>query len=208
MVAFYFLSKLQIYLHFYLSNWHFFLLNFIGGGGDNSWSTRKIPNAHGMGVNAVSWCPSLIPGMSLFQNDPSSGKTQMIKRFVTGSCDGLIKIWKYIEDEDKWEEESKLEGHMDWVRDVAWAPSIGKSYIASCGQDRRVLIWKNDGQSNEWKCVQVMDKFEDVVWHVSWSIAGNILAVSGGDNKVTLWKETFTGDWICINEIVNKGAPI
>ncbi|KAF3851436.1 hypothetical protein F7725_013208 [Dissostichus mawsoni] len=32
--------------------------------------------------------------------------------------------------------------------------------------------------------------FNDVVWHVSWSITGNILAVSGGDNKV---KATGTG---------------
>jgi protein transport protein SEC13 len=30
---------------------------------------------------------------------------------------------------------------------------------------------------------------------VSWSITGNILAVSGGDNKVTLWKESIEGDW-------------
>ena len=30
-----------------------------------------------------------------------------------------------------------------------------------------------------------LHSFEDVVWHVSWSVSGNILAVSGGDNKVT-----------------------
>ena len=33
---------------------------------------------------------------------------------------------------------------------------------------------------------QVLKKFGDVVWHVSWSVTGNILAVSGGDNKVNL----------------------
>ena len=32
--------------------------------------------------------------------------------------------------------------------------------------------------------LQVLKKFGDVVWHVSWSVTGNILAVSGGDNKV------------------------
>ena len=30
----------------------------------------------------------------------------------------------------------------------------------------------------------MLHTFEDVVWHVSWSVTGNILAVSGGDNKV------------------------
>ena len=31
-----------------------------------------------------------------------------------------------------------LDGHVDWVRDVAWAPSVGvgRSYIASAGQVR------------------------------------------------------------------------
>lgn len=40
------------------------------------------------------------------------------------------------EEEGEWIEEQKLEGHSDWVRDVAWAPSVGlaKSIIASCGQ--------------------------------------------------------------------------
>ncbi len=38
---------------------------------------------------------------------------------------------------------------------------------------------------------RVLHTFEDVVWHVSWSVCGNILAVSGGDNKVRecfMWK--------------------
>ena len=33
---------------------------------------------------------------------------------------------------------------------------------------------------------RTMHTFDDVVWHVSWSVMGDILAVSGGDNKVKL----------------------
>ena len=33
----------------------------------------------------------------------------------------------------------------------------------------------------------ILQKFGDVVWHVSWSITGNILAVSGADNKVSIY---------------------
>ena len=36
------------------------------------------------------------------------------------------------------------------------------------------------------------------------SVSGNMLAVSGGDNKVSLWKETLEGQWVCISD-VNKG---
>ena len=40
------------------------------------------------------------------------------------------------EEDGQWKEEQKLEAHSDWVRDVAWAPSIGlpTSTIASCSQ--------------------------------------------------------------------------
>ena len=45
---------------------------------------------------------------------------------------------KYLfrEDADSWIMEDKLEAHTDWVRDVAWAPSIGlpRSRLASCSQ--------------------------------------------------------------------------
>jgi protein transport protein SEC13 len=37
--------------------------------------------------------------------------------------------------------------------------------------------------------------FDAVAWRVSWSLSGNVLAVSTGDNKVTLWKEKLSGGW-------------
>jgi protein transport protein SEC13 len=37
--------------------------------------------------------------------------------------------------------------------------------------------------------------FDARTWRVSWSFSGNVLAVSGGDNKVTLWKENLRGEW-------------
>jgi protein transport protein SEC13 len=43
--------------------------------------------------------------------------------------------------------------------------------------------------------------FDVVVWRVSWSMAGNVLAVSGGDNRVSLWKEKLRGGWECVKTI-------
>ena len=39
-----------------------------------------------------------------------------------------------------------------------------------------------------------------VVWRVSWSLAGNVLAVSA-DNKVSLWQEALDGKWGRLTEI-------
>ena len=68
-------------------------------------------------------------------------------------------------------------------------------------QDRRVIIWSNSdvNSSSAWT-PKVLNTFDDVVWHLSWSVSGNMLAVSGGDNKITLWKENLEGQWICISD--------
>lgn len=55
---------------------------------------------------------------------------------MSGGCDNMIKTWRHDANENRWFEVAKLEGHSDWVRDVAWAPSVGseRSVIASCSQ--------------------------------------------------------------------------
>ncbi|XP_002741141.2 protein SEC13 homolog [Saccoglossus kowalevskii] len=177
-------------------------ISVLSSAGDGTWETKKVNNAHTIGCNAVSWAPAVVPGSLIEQ--PSAQKPITVKRFVSGGCDNLVKIWK--EEEGQWKEEQKLEAHSDWVRDVAWAPSIGlpHSTIASCSQDGRVIIWTSDDSTGSMWTPKILHKFNDVVWHVSWSITGNILAVSGGDNKVSLWKESLEGQWVCVSD-VNKG---
>jgi len=155
---------------------------------NDRWVVNKIPNAHTLGCNSVSWAPISPPGQVT------------VKRFVSGGCDNMVKIWK--EENEQWVEEVKLEGHSDWVRDVAWAPSIGLSRmkIASSSQDRRVIIWNNhDGEGATWT-PEPLHLFEDVIWHVSWNFVGDVLAVSGGDNQVSLWKKREVGTWECISD--------
>lgn len=47
-----------------------------------------------------------------------------------------------------------------------------------------MFIWTCEDTSGNMWSPKLLHKFNDVVWHVSWSITANILAVSGGDNKV------------------------
>lgn len=183
---------------------------------DQDWESRKIPNAHSVGVNAISWAPPISSVSTIYRptssgTAPGSGdsatmlnRPTLVKRFVSGGCDSLVKIWKYVEESEKWVEERQLDAHTDWVRDVAWAPSIGlpKWYIASCSQDKRVIIWTNNEgpNGNEWES-KVLNDFNDIVWHVSWSVMGNILAVSCGENRVSLWKEDMNGDFRIISDV-------
>lgn len=170
--------------------------------GEGKWEAKKIINAHAISCNSVSWAPA-IQADSLQNQNPKLP----VKRFVSGGADHYVKIWR--EDNGQWVDDGKLEMHNDWVRDVAWAPSIGlpRSIIASCSQDTCVYIWTNDGSSSTWT-PKLLHKFGDVVWHLSWSVSGNILAVSGGDNKVSLWKENLEGEWTCISNVVKGHGDI
>ncbi|KAF7362024.1 Protein transport protein SEC13 [Mycena venus] len=174
---------------------------------DDQWLADIFPG-HAIGCNAVSWAPAAPPGSLItpaphqLQSIPGSAAPPApappAKRFASAGCDNLVRIWGYREDQQAWVEEDVLEGHTDWVRDVAWAPSVGltRSYIATASQDRTVCVWVRDAPRRA-----VGGKFPDVVWRVSWSLAGNLLAVSCGDGKVTLWKENLRGVWECVSDM-------
>src|SRR5262249_45520014 len=120
---------------------------------DGQWGA-DIFNGHAIGCNAVSWAPAVVPGSLITpqpntsaapgqqqpqQPQPPSNTTQSVKLFASAVCDNLVKIWAYREESHQWVVEETLEGHTDWVRDVAWAPNIGlpRSYIATASQVRR-----------------------------------------------------------------------
>lgn len=184
------------------------------------WEVTRITNAHNVGVNAISWAPPISSVSTIYKPNTISStsgqgageyntvlnRPSLVKRFVSGGCDNLVKIWKYVEESHKWIEERQLDAHSDWVRDVAWAPSIGlpKWYIASCSQDKKVIIWTNNDGPNghEWES-KVLSEFSDIVWHVSWSVMGNMLAVSWGENRVSLWKEDMNGEFRSILSDIN-----
>ncbi|KAH9927664.1 protein transporter SEC13 [Fomitopsis serialis] len=193
---------------------------------DGQWGA-DVFDGHAIGCNAVSWAPAVQPG-SLIAPQPTAtipGQVPTaptgVKRFASAGCDNLVKIWGYRDDTQEWFEAEVLEGHTDWVRDVAWAPNIGlpRSYIATASQDKTVLIWTKDTPTSPWVKTALdpssasvsptsgvpapAGRFPDVVWRVSWSLAGNILAVSCGDGKVTLWKENLKGVWECVSDMTS-----
>merc|ERR1719410_223229 len=133
---------------------------------------KQFPAHHG-GVNAVSWS---------FQRKlvASGDVTNRVMRFASGGCDNQIIIWRKTDTPEQWERETELkdDGHTDWVRGVAWAPALSPSsdpIIASAG-DQTVKLWKE--MNGTWTVQQTL-AFESQVWSVSFSQAGNTLAVAG-----------------------------
>lgn len=148
-----------------------------------TWTANKFP-AHNIGCNAISWAPC---------HDPNGNCLQWL---ASGGCDNAINIWRYNKELQKWEEAQKLNGHQDWVRDVAWSPNVGVPFrtLATCSQDRTVKIWRQQEEQSDLQLIQDIP-FPEAVWRLSWNILGNILAVTTGDNKVTLLKEGLQDGW-------------
>jgi len=163
------------------------------------WSPIRIANAHEEGCNAVSWAPAKRTKSLV---DPSEEIDPM--RIVSCGNDRLVKIWKFQEEStpNNWNFEMELEGHDNWVRDVAWAQAESKqmSTIASCGLDGRVVIWRCTNLSEKKWTNRLLRKFDEVLWHVSWSLCGTVLAVAGADNKVNLFQERLPNQWMRISE--------
>jgi len=118
-----------------------------------------------------------------------------VKRLVSSGCDNLAKIWRF-DDALGWKEEHCLRAHTDWVRDVCWSTNMGlpMNTIASAGQDGAVFIWTQAEPGGEW-AKTLLNDFGAPVWRLSWSVMGNILAVSDANNLVTVWKESVDGKW-------------
>lgn len=155
--------------------------------------------AHFIGVKSASWAP--LNNTSFYSKDYKQIKQQ--RRFVTCGMDKLAKIWKYDESKNKYINEATLEGHEDWVYDVSWSPSILiGSYIATASKDCTVLIWSQDSNGKWQKQFLTEEKFPEICWKCSWSLSGNLLAVSDS-NKITLWKENLQGKWELAGD-VNK----
>ncbi|KAL4510107.1 hypothetical protein ABPG72_010300 [Tetrahymena utriculariae] len=169
--------------------------------------------AHDLGVNSLSWQPyQLSEETTVDQIDKS---LVVFPKIVTGSCDKTLKVWSISIENDKLNCKKIIELkdiHQDWIRDVAWCPAIGNSYdlIASCSEDSKVVLWKlypNQTEDGYDKVESIILKgnFEGPIWRLSWSLTGNMLAVSAAtqnnDNQVVVYQENDRGEWEIINSI-------
>ncbi len=122
---------------------------------DENWYNKKI-DAHGLGVNCVSWGPAFHP--ITFQRDKESCLQNSLApiRFVTGGCDNKVKIWEITDDEmdvsgnqqlsiKNFKNTKVLSNHTDWVRDVNWLNFVGYAFdtIVSCSEVYQINIGRN-----------------------------------------------------------------
>jgi protein transport protein SEC13 len=182
---------------------------------DNEWDKLIVCQTHKTGVNCISFAPVMY-GNNYFAEDYNE-KLAPLPRFATAGSDKSVKIWEYNEEAaNKIVEVACLDGpdgHSDWVRDVAFCPRPDptETILVSASEDGTIIFWKNSKiHPNEWKKID-MKKFDGPVWRISWSVAGDLLAVSSsGSNQehlVDVYKENEHHNWERITRIDEEGGP-
>lgn len=131
------------------------------------------------------------------------------KRLAVGCCDGTVRLFEYNEGLRQWTQAQLVGTHSDWVRSVAWAPSVTslRPRIASCAQDGSAAVWAFDHTCGRWNQTPLVGQQGEVAaaaggaWHVEWNESGTALALTAGDGKVSLWMEATdgSGEWKQVN---------
>jgi protein transport protein SEC13 len=167
------------------------------GAGEATFKPVKF-SAHQMGVNAVAFAPTA----------PVDGDHGRKPRIASGGCDNIVKVWTSSNNSTTWDSR-EIGKHDDWVRDVAFAANIGtpRNVLASASEDGTCKIFVDDkGDMTEWAVADIIRPGKSGVWCVSWSVSGQILAVTTADAAVTLYKEDMQGKWNAVTDITDQGA--
>ncbi|GIX68469.1 nucleoporin SEH1 [Caerostris extrusa] len=129
-----------------------------------------------------------------------------------------VILCEYSENTRRWPRIDTLPV-TDAVYDIAFAPNLGRSYnlLAVATKNLQIFIIRPLHDQNVSSVQDVSPKYEirqagqfdnhnSQVWRVSWNITGTILASSGDDGCVRLWKASCNEKWKCIATLKGDGS--
>ncbi|XP_071444251.1 nucleoporin SEH1 isoform X1 [Hetaerina americana] len=186
----------------------------------SQWTLQHEVSAGKLSLSCLSWNPSfsrLHPPMLAVGIDDAST-----------SSGAKVLIFEYGEGSRRWSRTEALGSVQDAVHDVAFAPNPGRSrhLLAIATKDVRIVSLKplqdnlatglpNTGGTLSLGVVpsrfevQVIAQFDDhssTVWRVCWNVTGTILASSGDDGCVRLWKANYMDNWKCVGVLKGDGT--
>ncbi|KAL1822544.1 hypothetical protein DCAR_0310361 [Daucus carota subsp. sativus] len=107
---------------------------------------------------------------------------------ATCSRDKSIWIWEALPG-NEFDCVSVLQGHTQDVKMVLWHPS--EDILFSCSYDNTIKVWAEDGDSDDWHCVQTLKEANNghssTVWSISFNATGDKMVTSSDDLSIKVW---------------------
>jgi len=143
----------------------------------------------------------------------------------SGNGGSKVFVFEYHDGSRRWlKVETPYSGTTEPVHDIAFAPNLGRSYhvLAIASKELKILSMKPMGtpqqqlakKSDESQAtptkyeIRLAGSYNDhdsTVWRSCWNVTGTILATSGDDGQVKLWKSNYLDQWRCVATLQGNG---
>jgi WD40 repeat protein len=133
----------------------------------------KILQGHTNWIRSVAWSPVQFQGRGGSTLSPQ----ELDPILVSGSSDCTVKLWNARSGQIL----KTLQGHINWVRSVAWNPN--GTILASGSDDHAIRLW----DTHAGQVLKTLQGHSSWVWSVAWSPDGKTLASGSADCNVRLW---------------------
>ncbi|XP_076992175.1 nucleoporin SEH1 isoform X6 [Tamandua tetradactyla] len=116
---------------------------------------------------------------------------------ATCSADGIVRIYEApdVMNLSQWSLQHEISCKLS-CSCISWNPS--RKELTSSGGPTKFEI----------HVVAQFDNHNSQVWRVSWNITGTVLASSGDDGCVRLWKANYMDNWKCTGILKGNGSPV
>jgi len=136
-----------------------------------------------------------------------------------------VNVYEFSENLRRWNKIDSLGDVTEPVNDLSFAPNLGRSFhlLAVASKDLKVVSLEPQGLDEDPPVMQMqgqgvtatakyfvktLAKLSDhnaTVWRVAWNVTGTILASSGDDGVVRLWKSNYAGNWKTVSSLRGDG---
>ncbi|KAK9921254.1 hypothetical protein M0R45_029773 [Rubus argutus] len=180
----------------------------------NSWECQAVlDDPHTRTVRSCAWSPSgkLLATASfdgttaIFQDvgdeyecvstlEGHENEVKSVSWNASGSLlatcgrDKTVWIWEVLPGHE-FECVAVLQGHTQDVKMVQWHPSM--ELLFSCSYDNTVKIWADEGEDDNWVCVQTLAQpnsgHSSTVWALSFNASGDKMVTCSDDLTLKIW---------------------
>ncbi|EPY79362.1 hypothetical protein CB1_000932083 [Camelus ferus] len=149
---------------------------------------------------------------------------------ATCSADGIVRVYEApdVMNLSQWSLQHEISCKLS-CSCISWNPSssrahppmiavgsddsspnaMAKAQIFEYNENTRKELTSSGGPTKfEIHIVAQFDNHNSQVWRVSWNITGTVLASSGDDGCVRLWKANYMDNWKCTGILKGNGSPV